>query len=121
MLGSVYNLEVAIAKSIRIPNELQHNFMIRTTGLGGVFLEFYSDSTGGVNTMNSLTQFSISFDTTDGMGRYIGDNVGMERRRYRNIKPFRSIKKKQPYTDVVDKLNRWIEKNRQYLYNSIQA
>lgn len=120
MLGSVVNLERAIASSISIPVELRNNFMFKTTPLGGIFLDFYSNNLGGVATLNSAVQFSISFNTCDGMGRYVGDNVGMEMYRYRNIKPFRSVKTKIPYQDVVKKLNKWLEANKVHLMNVIE-
>lgn len=120
MLGSVNNLEAAIRRSLRVPPELQSHFTLNTTGLGGVFLEYYSNNSGGVATLNSHVWFSISFDTTDGMGRYIGDNIGVTMHRYYNIKPFRSVKTKQPYQKVVDKVNNWILANREYLLRAME-
>lgn len=120
MTGSVVNLERSIASLIKILASLKHNFTFKTTGLGGLFLEYYSNNHGGVATMNSRVQFSINFNTTDNMGRYIGDNVGMEMHRYRNIKPIRSVKTKLPYQEVVGKLNRWIENNEGYLVKAIE-
>ena len=120
MLGSVFNLEKAIASSIVIPPELRSHFIFSTTGLGGVFLEYYSNNSGGVNSLNSRVMFQVSFDTTDGAGRYIGDSVGMEIHRYRNIKPFRSVKTKLPYQQVVAKLNKWLVANKTFLMQAME-
>lgn len=120
MLGSVQSLEEAIRSSVRIPVSLSNNIRFRTTGLGGVFIEYKSDSRGGVASMNSTTQFTIMFITTDGAGRYTGDNIGVEMTHCINIKSMRGIKKLQPYEKVVAKVNKWLSDNESYLFNCIQ-
>lgn len=120
MLGSVKLLEQAIRQLIVIPNGLENNIRFSTTGLGGVFIEYRSDSRGGVASMNSDTQFTIMFMNTDGFGHYIGDNIGVEMTYCRNIKSMRGIKKLQPYEKVVAKVNKWMQDNREYLISCIQ-
>lgn len=120
MLGSVRALETKIASLIYVPIELKNNMKVSTTGLGGVFITYCSDSRGGVHSLNSNVTFKINFDTSDNYGEYIGDDVGLEMRIYRGIKPMRAIKKKQHYNKVIDKFNKWLMENQEFLISSIQ-
>lgn len=119
MFGSVCALENAIRSSISIPAKLQNNCRITTTGMGGVFIEYYSDSSSNLNMLNSKVLWKMFFDTTGRFGSYNGDIVGVEMTQCRGIRAMRGVKTKKPWEDVVAKVNKWIAENEEFLYSSI--
>lgn len=120
MDNRVAQLEEMIRQSIIIPNSLLNNCRITTTGLGGVFIEFYSNTSDRLACENSKYQFRLMFDTTDGGGRFEGLDIGLEVTRAWNIKMMRGIKKKKPWQEVVKKVNDWLSKNEVSLYGLIE-
>lgn len=119
MDNRVVQLESKIRQSILIPESLRNNCTITTTGLGGVFIVYCSNSSSRLDMDNSQVQLRISFDTTDGFGRYIGEEIGVEVTRAWGIKAMQGIKKKRHWQEVVAKVNKYLNDNEAYLYSCI--
>lgn len=121
----VREFEQKIRDSIKIPNELCNNLRLATTGLGGVFLDYNSDTTNSLAAINSKVLFSIMFNTTDGGGTYISDNCGFEISQERGCKANgitlpRGIKKRVPYLEACLKINKFIKDNSKRMYELIE-
>jgi hypothetical protein len=117
MLENLHNM---IKASIIIPPQLSRHLYYSTTGLGGLFLNYNSNTSSQLALYNSKVHFSLYFLTTDGQGRYRGEDIGLEVSKSRNIKPLRGVSKALPYSKVVDKLNKWLQENTSYLISSLE-
>lgn len=113
-------LDQKIYSAIRIPPRLMNNIQITTTGLGGIFVAYYSNSTDYRSALNSKVLIKFSFPDTDGFGRYVGDACGLEVTQCRGVKRPRNILKYTDYLQVVEKVNKWFADNEEFLYNSIE-
>lgn len=116
----IVQLEDVIRSNILIPQSLASNCKVTTTGMGGVFIEFYSNLASSLKARNSEVQFRIMFDTTLNNGKFEGTDIGVEMYTHRGIPaPLRAIKKKKPYAEVIIKVNRWLADNELYLFDHI--
>ncbi len=113
-------LEQKIRASVQIPASLVNNVFLTTTGLGGVFLNYRSNTINRLAVENSRVQLTIMFNTTNERGGYAGEEVGFEVTRAWNIKPPRGIKAKKHYTEIVNKVNKWLRENERLLYSAIE-
>ena len=113
-------LETKIRTDVKIPISIKNNLIFKTTGLGGIFLHYACNSATPLKVLNSKVSFKLMFDTGDAFNRYEGDICGLEVMHQRGIKCLRGIKQKQPYEKVVEKVNKWLLENEEFLYASIE-
>lgn len=124
----VNQLEGRIRASIVIPPQLLNNVFISTTSLGGVFVNYRSNTSGALAMQNSKVQVTFMFHTTDGKGEYWGEFAelevtrmwGLDQLKVHGAKPPRGIKQSKPYMKSVERLNKWLLDNVQYLYLAIE-
>ena len=117
--GCIDALDAVIRESINIPDELRNNMEIKMTELGGVILEYYSLGRQK-NKNRSNVIFSIYFDTGSAFGTYDATNIRIKVLNYKNIKMLHCSDICRPYQKVLNKVNRWIVLNKDYLINSIE-
>jgi hypothetical protein len=109
-----------LKRLIVIPPQLTNNIFYSTTGLGGLFLNYRSDTSSNLRSLNSKVQFTLYFNTTTNSGVFLGENIGFELTQKRNISNLRGVNKPIHYTKVVDKLNKWFQENTNFLYENIE-
>jgi hypothetical protein len=116
----IVNLHEAIKASIIIPPQLAGHLFYSTTGLGGLFLNYRSNTSSQLAMHNSKVHFCLYFHTTDGQGRFRGEDVGLEVSQKRNIVPLRGVNKPLHYSKVVDRVNKWVQENIHLLVLSLE-
>lgn len=112
-------LKQKIRDAIVIPPRLANNMAIATR-LGGVFLEYCSDTTNILTALNSRVQVKMHFPDTGRFGNYVGDVCGLAVIRAIGIKAPRNINKYDDYRKVIGKVNKWLDDNEEFLYYSIE-
>ena len=113
-----------ILNNIVIPRSIQSNCKLSVTGLGGTFLEFWSNNKGGIMTMNSKVMFSIYFVDSDKYNRPC-NLWGMDFNRQRGlsligVKPLRGVKKPIKPIKIIQKVNKYLADNERALFSAIE-
>ena len=116
----IIELENLVKSKINIPPELANNIKWRTTSLGGIFLDYCSNWNAPVTILNAKSSLFIYFDTCNGGGGYDGENIGFEAIRCYNVPKLIGVKKKISVDKAVDKINKYLEKNKQVLIDTIE-
>lgn len=118
--------EDRIRKEIKIPDELRNNLVLGTTSLGGVFLQFASDTRNNLTVLNSKYTFKIFFTTNAKFNVYVDDTTGLDvliSNKFKGVEGFkilRGMNVRKDYKIVTKKVNDWMNSNRKVLYSVIE-
>jgi hypothetical protein len=112
-------LQNKIIDAIKIPVSLKNNSRLKISKRWGLYLSFYSNSAEIGNPELSDVTFRLFFVTIDDQGNFIGDNVRIGIIGSGDVTDITDIDVVLNYTDMVTKVNNWLEQNEPYLKSSI--
>ncbi|MNL91258.1 hypothetical protein D3C81_09890 [compost metagenome] len=118
--------EDRIRKEIKIPDELRNNLVLGTTSLGGVFLQFASDTRNNLTVLNSAYTFKIFFTVNAKFNIYVDDTTGLDviiSNKLKGVVGFKNLRGmtiRKDYRVVTKKVNDWMNTNRKVLYSVIE-